>query len=88
MCFTISTAGFRKNSLFVSAQLIYFLSPAGDRLFYFPLPPMTLLNSSATGFVTTKLELFILKLKIQLWQSKGPLSPVSRPRLNTQNHSV
>lgn len=52
MSYTISTLGLRIAS--VSAQLIYFLSPAGDRLFYFLLPPMTLLNSNATRFVTTK----------------------------------
>lgn len=75
MCFTISTAGLRTNNLFVSAQLIYFLSPAADRLFYPLLPPMTLLNTSAARFVTTKLELFILKVKIKLWQSTGPLFP-------------
>lgn len=40
-CFTISTAGPRMNNLFVSAQLIYLLSPAADRLFYPLLPPMT-----------------------------------------------
>lgn len=40
-CFTISTAGLGMNNLFVSAQLIYFLSPAADRLFYPLLPPMT-----------------------------------------------
>lgn len=54
MCFTISAAGRRKNRLFVSAQLIYLPSPAGDKLFYFPLPPTTLLNSGAVGFVTTR----------------------------------
>lgn len=75
MCFTISTAGFRMNNLFVSAQLIYFLSPAADRLFYPLFPPMTLLNSSAAGFVTTKLALFVLRVEIKLWQCTGPLFP-------------
>lgn len=63
------------NNLFVSVQLIYFLSPAADKLFYPLLPPMTLLNTSAAGFMTTKLELFVLKVQIKLWQSPGPLFP-------------
>lgn len=75
MCFTISTAVIRVNNLFVSAQLIYLLSPAADRLFFPFLPPMTLLNTSAARFATTKLELFVLKVEIKLWRSTGPLFP-------------
>lgn len=73
MCFTISTAGFRTNNLFVSAQLIYLLSPAADRLLFYPfLPPAPCLNTSAARFVTTKLVLFVLKVEIKLAEHRTP----------------
>ena len=98
-CFTTRTAGFRKNSLFVSAQLIYFLPQAGDRLFYFPLLSMALQNSSAAGFVTTKTGVVYPQARnITLAEERTPVpcssntkifsNSVCRPTLNTQNCSV